>query len=877
MRYLKYLVVSLLLLLPINIMALSADVVLDCDKAMLSINEEVNCSINVNATNGGITEFNAITKVSSNLEISSITISSEWNNSSSGNNISVSSDTAKSGNINIGSVKVKATSVVPETNESISLTNITLKDEEAILVNKNDLSKNIRIPSNNASLTSLSISVGTLSPAFSADNQEYYVNSVDSDNITITVSGNANASIIGTGTKSLNYGTNTFEITVKAEAGNVKIYKLIVNRVDNRSSDNTLKSIRINGNLIDFDSNKHSYALTLTSSIDKVQISAEPTDDKASVKYSATSVPLKLCETFTFKITVTAENGESSDYYVKVERKDDRSSNNNLKSLVVNDKNITLNSNQSYTLTVDNKVTTANIKTTLEDTKAKVEISGNNNLKVGSNIFKIKVTAENEAIKTYTLTIIRKNADGDITNLSNNTNLKGLTITDYKIDFNKETLTYNIEVESNVKKLTLKYEAEDSKATVSVDGNKDFKEGLNTVKILVTAENGETATYTINVIQKSKNSEVENDKNKIINALKDKDKYEQVLVNANSSDNLVISNDIIKEIINSKKIITFAVKNNTLTKYSIILNGASFTEYTGNIDYKVTFDTDNSTLKELIGSNKNIILNFSHSGELPTGTVFNIYVGDTFANGSSLYLYYYNSSNELELNSKDLTVTEGYVNIPLDHCSTYVLLNTSLENKPDNQEPTTPDTPNTNKSNNNNLILYVSIGGVVLLIILVVVIVITSKNKKKKDNKSEIKENPNNDFSNMTPIGEVGSRTLENTEIIDLDLDDFNKNDNSEYLFGISVMDIKDYIEKCPLSTIKKENIKDGVVIVSIEPNSPLGKVGIKQDAVLLELNGKKIIDKENFRNITKGVKHGDKYTIKYHQNGTTRKDKIII
>lgn len=876
MRYLKYLVVSLLLLLPINIMALSADVVLDCDKAMLSINEEVNCSINVNATNGGITEFSAITKVSSNLEISSITISSEWNNNSSGNNISVSSDTAKSGNVNVGSVKVKATSVVPETNESISLTNITLKDEEGMLVNKNDLSKNIRIPSNNASLTSLSTSVGTLSPIFSADNQEYYVDSVDSDSITITASGNANASIVGTGTKSLNYGTNTFEITVKAEAGNAKIYKLIVNRVDNRSSDSTLKSIKVNNSLISFDSNVFSYSVTLPSNEDTLNVVAEPSNSKATIKYSDNNRKMLPDELYTMYIYVTAENGSKKTYTVAVKRVDNRSSNNNLKSLVVNDKNITLNSNQSYTLTVDNKVTTADIKTTLEDTKAKVEISGNNNLKVGSNTFKIKVIAENEAIKTYTLTIIRKNADGDITNLSNNTNLKSLTITDYKIDFNKETLTYNIEVESNVKKLTLKYEVEDSKATVSVDGNKDFKEGLNTVKILVTAENGETATYTINVIQKSKNSEVENDKNKIINALKDKNKYEQVLVNANSSDNLVISNDIIKEIINSKKIITFAVKNDTLTKYSIILNGASFTEYTGNIDYKVTFDTDNSTLKELIGSNKNIILNFSHSGELPTGTVFNIYVGDTFANGSSLYLYYYNSSNELELNSKDLTVTEGYVNIPLDHCSTYVLLNTSLENKPDNQEPTTPDTPNTNKSNN-NLILYVSIGGGVLLIILVVVIVITSKNKKKKDNKSEIKENLNNDFSNMTPIGEVGNRTLENTEIIDFGLDDFNKNDNSEYLFGISVMDIKDYIEKCPLSTIKKENVKDGVVIVSIEPNSPLGKVGIKQDAVLLELNGKKIIDKENFRNITRGVKHGDKYTIKYHQNGTTKKDKIII
>lgn len=876
MKYLKYLVVSLLLLLPINIMALSADVVLDCDKAMLSINEEVNCNINVNATNGGITEFNATTKVSSNLEISSITISSEWNNNSSGNNISVSSDTAKSGNVNVGSVKVKATSVVPETNESISLTNITLKDEEAILVNKNDLSKNIRIPSNNASLTSLSTSVGTLSPIFSADNQEYYVDSVDSDSITITASGNANASIVGTGTKSLNYGTNTFEITVKAEAGNAKIYKLIVNRVDNRSSDSTLKSIKVNNSLISFASNVFSYRVTLPSNEDTLNVVAEPSNSKATIKYSDNNRKMLPDELFTMYIYVTAENGAEKIYTIAVKRVDNRSSNNNLKSLVVNDKKITLNSNQSYTLTVDNKVTTADIKTTLEDTKAKVEISGNNNLKVGSNTFKIKVTAENEAIKTYTLTIIRKNADGDITDLSNNTNLKSLTITDYKIDFNKETLTYNIEVESNVKKLTLKYEVEDSKATVSVDGNKDFKEGLNTVKILVTAENGETATYTINVIQKSKNSEVENDKNKIINALKDKNKYEQVLVNANSSDNLVISNDIIKEIINSKKIITFAVKNDTLTKYSIILNGASFTEYTGNIDYKVTFDTDNSTLKELIGSNKNIILNFSHSGELPNGTVFNIYVGDTFANGSSLYLYYYNSSNELELNSKDLTVTEGYVNIPLDHCSTYVLLNTSLENKPDNQEPTTPDTPNTNKSNN-NLILYVSIGGGVLLIILVVVIVITSKNKKKKDNKSEIKENLNNDFSNMTPIGEVGNRTLENTEIIDFGLDDFNKNDNSEYLFGISVMDIKDYIEKCPLSTIKKENVKDGVVIVSIEPNSPLGKVGIKQDAVLLELNGKKIIDKENFRNITRGVKHGDKYTIKYHQNGTTKKDKIII
>lgn len=84
---------------------------------------------------------------------------------------------------------------------------------------------------------------------------------------------------------------------------------------------------------------------------------------------------------------------------------------------------------------------------------------------------------------------------------SNNANLKSLTVAgeEFLPVFDKETTSYTMKVAEEVTKLEVKAEAEDEKATVTIKGNDELKEGENTVTITVTAEDGTTKNYEIKV------------------------------------------------------------------------------------------------------------------------------------------------------------------------------------------------------------------------------------------------------------------------------------------------------------------------------------------------------------------------------------------
>jgi hypothetical protein len=64
----------------------------------------------------------------------------------------------------------------------------------------------------------------------------------------------------------------------------------------------------------------------------------------------------------------------------------------------------------NYTATVGNDTTSLSISATAEDSKATVTITGNTNLKVGSNTVKITVTAEDGTTKVYTIVVTRSDA-----------------------------------------------------------------------------------------------------------------------------------------------------------------------------------------------------------------------------------------------------------------------------------------------------------------------------------------------------------------------------------------------------------------------------------------------------------------------------------
>lgn len=79
--------------------------------------------------------------------------------------------------------------------------------------------------------------------------------------------------------------------------------------------------------------------------------------------------------------------------------------------------------------------------------------------------------------------------------------LKTLEVTPEGLDpeFDPETTSYTLNVGADVEKLEIKAAPNDEKATVEITGNESLVAGDNAVKIMVTAQDGTTRIYTINV------------------------------------------------------------------------------------------------------------------------------------------------------------------------------------------------------------------------------------------------------------------------------------------------------------------------------------------------------------------------------------------
>ncbi len=103
---------------------------------------------------------------------------------------------------------------------------------------------------------------------------------------------------------------------------------------------------------------------------------------------------------------------------------------------------------------------------------------------------------------------------------SNNNYLKSLEIENYKIDFKKEKKKYSITVEEEVNQVQVTATPEDEKATYKILGAEDIRGNDKKIEIVVTAENGETTNYIIEV----KNTKNDLEENETIVKTKKEDK-----------------------------------------------------------------------------------------------------------------------------------------------------------------------------------------------------------------------------------------------------------------------------------------------------------------------------------------------------------------
>lgn len=270
--------------------------------------------------------------------------------------------------------------------------------------------------SNDATLSNLSISYGTLSPSFNTDSLNYKVtvpNSVSS--ITITAIKNHNsARVEGSGYKTLNLGNNPFSIIVTAEDGTQRIYVVSITRESaTLSNDTTLSSLIVSEGSITpkFNPSTKAYSVNVSYNVDSITINATSSHTNATINGNGRK-KINVGSNI-FNITVTAENGVSTGTYKITAMRDSTQSSSSdatLKSITVSNSNLSPAFNPDiteYNVDVDYSIDSIIIIASANHAKATVDGDGVKKLAVGENPYIITVTAENGNIKYYIVTVNR--------------------------------------------------------------------------------------------------------------------------------------------------------------------------------------------------------------------------------------------------------------------------------------------------------------------------------------------------------------------------------------------------------------------------------------------------------------------------------------
>lgn len=208
-----------------------------------------------------------------------------------------------------------------------------------------------------------------------------------------------------------------------------------INVIRKISSNNNLSSLKASVGTFDiaFDKDVTVYTLTVPYDTESVILSGSLEDINSTVdgliEYKLTG------DKTTANITVVAEDGTIKVYtvYIIKEAKPENvatpvtyyySSNNYLKSLEIDGYEITFNKETNeYKITVKNDVTSLDIKAIPEDSRARVEITGNEKFKKGNNTVTITVTAEDGSTREYKITANKESEKKEaLTEIEGNSN-----------------------------------------------------------------------------------------------------------------------------------------------------------------------------------------------------------------------------------------------------------------------------------------------------------------------------------------------------------------------------------------------------------------------------------------------------------------------
>lgn len=418
-----------MMILPFYVSAESTGSVnISCSPSTIKSGETTSCTI-TGKTDNDVSSISMGIKLSENLEAVEFKPNSTWlGDDISNGKIDIytnSGDPVKS-EFTIGTLKIKAKSGVIAKDESLTLTSNVFYHDRAEY-NIPDATTSIRIPSNNNSLSSIKVNDDG---KFFDENKTSFDLTIKSDtaNIVVTTK-DSKAKVKGNGQQKLNYGKNTFKIEVTAEDGSKKVYTLNINRPDSRSKENYLLDFGFLNHDIKFDKNKTEYELIVENNISKIGLFASDTKSsipktdmfsnaliidgtKISVSKKAIGAEFVLNDINLFKKIM-----ELGDYYVTVQKAEKKCNDDEKECSYYKDgelvyETIDKDSYNEEFVYMNNELIT--YYSNSDDSKNDFGIFAFEDLKVGTNSLKYKVTAENGDERVYTFNIIRKDADGKV-------------------------------------------------------------------------------------------------------------------------------------------------------------------------------------------------------------------------------------------------------------------------------------------------------------------------------------------------------------------------------------------------------------------------------------------------------------------------------
>ena len=401
--------------------------------------------------------------------------------------------------------------------------------------------------SSDNNLSALTVTPGSLAPAFASSTLDYTVNvatNVTSFTVSATksdpnavMSGSLTAGAgVATGQASIPLGgpgtATPVTITVTAPNGSAKTYAITVNRL---SDDNNLSALTVTPGALApaFASNTVNYTVDVATDVTAVTVTATKSDPNAVLSGSIAdsgagqatgqaTISLGGPGTATpVSITVTSPNGNNKTYTITVNRA--ASSNNNLSALSVTPGSLnpafTANT-LSYTVNVATDVTSVDVSATKSDPNAVLsgsvtdpgvgQATGQATITLNGagtpTLVSITVTAPSGAFKTYTITVNRAAPSSD-------NNLSALTVIPGALDpvFDAATLNYTVNVAADVTSVDVSATKADPNAMMSGDvtAGTGVATGQATfqlvpliprlVSITVMAPNGDSKTYTITI------------------------------------------------------------------------------------------------------------------------------------------------------------------------------------------------------------------------------------------------------------------------------------------------------------------------------------------------------------------------------------------